>query len=146
MSTKLALESTTADTATFTVTHSGKDPAGFVVCRSFSAPREPDGDPDLVLVDTEPVSWDDDKDGTVTLRRVEGCVAYDAYAVTDYYETGVANVASNVVEFDGTIVLSKEQQKEADAEAKAAKAAADAAAKQAADDEKAASKAAKDDE
>ncbi len=144
MSTKLALESTTADTATFTV--SGKDPAGFVVCRSFSEPRDPDSDtPDLALVDTEPVQWDDDKGGTVTLRRIEGCVAYDAYAVTDYYETAATGAASNVVEFDASIVLNEEQQKAADAEAKAAKAAADAEAKQAADEEKAAAKAAKDD-
>ncbi len=144
MSTKLALESATLDTATFTV--SGKDAAGFVVCRSFAAPREGSEDPDLVLVDTEPVQWDDDKGGSVTLRRIEGCVAYDAYAVTDYYETGAVNAASNVVEFDASVVLTDEEQKAADAEAKAAKAAADAEAKQAAEDEKAAKKADKDDD
>ncbi len=146
MSTKLVLESTTADTATFTVTHSGKDPAGFVVCRSFSAPREPDGDLDLVLVDTEPVAWDDDKGGSVTLRRIEGCEAYDAYAVESYYDTDWGYAASNVVEFDASVVLTDEEQKAADLEAKAAKAAADLDAKQAAEDEKAAAKAAKDDD
>lgn len=146
MSTKLALESATTDTATFSVTHTGKDPAGFVVCRSFSAPRDEDGDPDLALVDTEPVAWDDDKGGTVTLRRIEGCVAYDAYAVADYYEPAVANAASNIVEFDASVILTDEEQKIADAEAKAAKAAADAEAKQAVEDEKAEAKAEKDDE